>query len=127
MIAKPAFLYRHYDKNDALLYVGVSGSPEHRLHTKWALNSVRMTTKQFNNRHDALEAEKLAVLKEQPVYNIRLKKANREGKKAISGFFSPDAAKQLKQIALNEDSTVQALLTEALNDLFIKHNHKPIA
>jgi len=52
---------------------------------------------------------------------------SREGKKAISGFFSPDAAKQLKQIALNEDSTVQALLTEALNDLFIKHNHKPIA
>ena len=52
---------------------------------------------------------------------------SREGKKAISGFFSPDAAKQIKQIALNEDSTVQALLTEALNDLFIKHNHKPIA
>jgi len=52
---------------------------------------------------------------------------SRQGKKAISGFFDPAVSKQIKQLALDEDSTVQALLAEALNDLFVKYNHKPIA
>lgn len=52
---------------------------------------------------------------------------SRQGKKAITGFFDPVVSRQLKQLALDEDKTVQSLLSEALNDLFIKHNHKPIA
>lgn len=52
---------------------------------------------------------------------------SRQGKKAITGFFDPIVSRQLKQLALDEDKTVQLLLSEALNDLFIKHNHKPIA
>lgn len=52
---------------------------------------------------------------------------SRQGKKAITGFFDPAVSRQLKQLALDEDKTIQALLSEALNDLFIKHNHKPIA
>ena len=52
---------------------------------------------------------------------------SRQGKKAITGFFDPIVSRQLKQLALDEDKTVQSLLSEALNDLFIKHNHKPIA
>ena len=52
---------------------------------------------------------------------------SRQGKKAITGFFDPIVSRQLKQLALDEDKTVQLLLSEALNDLFVKHNHKPIA
>ena len=52
---------------------------------------------------------------------------SRQGKKAITGFFDPVVSRQLKQLALDEDKTVQSLLGESLNDLFIKHNHKPIA
>lgn len=52
---------------------------------------------------------------------------SRQGKKAITGFFDPAVSRQLKQIALNEDKTVQLLLTEALNDLFVKYRNKPIA
>ena len=52
---------------------------------------------------------------------------SRQGKKAVTGFFDPSVSRQLKQIALNEEKTVQALLSEALNDLFVKYNHKPIA
>ena len=51
----------------------------------------------------------------------------RRGKKMISGYFDPAVARQLKQLALDNDSTVQALLGEALNELFIKYNKKPIA
>ena len=52
---------------------------------------------------------------------------SRQGKKAITGHFEPAVSRQLKQIALDRDTTVQALLAEALNDLFVKYKQKPIA
>ncbi|WP_341532335.1 ribbon-helix-helix domain-containing protein (plasmid) [Nostoc sp. UHCC 0302] len=52
---------------------------------------------------------------------------SRQGKKAITGFFDPAVSRQLKQLALEQDSTVQALLAEALNELFEKYGKKPIA
>ncbi|MCC5661772.1 hypothetical protein LC608_33475 [Nostoc sp. XA010] len=52
---------------------------------------------------------------------------SRQGKKAIAGHFDPAVSKQLKQLALLQDTTVQALLSEALNDLFSKYGQKPIA
>ncbi len=52
---------------------------------------------------------------------------SRQGKKAISGHFDPAVSKQLKQLALEQDQTVQSLLAEALNDLFEKYGKKPIA
>ncbi len=51
---------------------------------------------------------------------------SRQGKKAIAGHFDPAVSRQLKQIALDNDTTVQALLGEALNDLFIKYKQNPI-
>ena len=52
---------------------------------------------------------------------------SRQGKKAITGHFDPAVSKQLRQIALDRDTTVQALLGEALNDLFLKYGESPIA
>ena len=52
---------------------------------------------------------------------------SRRGKKAIVGHFDPVVCKQFKLLALNEDKSSQALLTEALNDLFEKYGMKPIA
>ena len=52
---------------------------------------------------------------------------SRRGKKAVTGHFDPAVSRQLKQIALDRDTTVQALLAEALNDLFEKYNSNPIA
>ena len=52
---------------------------------------------------------------------------SRIGKKAITGFFDPAVSKQFKRLALENDRTVQLLLAEALNDLFVKYNQMPIA
>ena len=52
---------------------------------------------------------------------------SRRGKKAVTGHFDPVVSRQLKQIALDHDTTVQALLAEALNDLFEKYHSNPIA
>ena len=57
----------------------------------------------------------------------RLIPQSRQGKKTIAGHFDPAVSRQLKEIALAEDSSVQALLCEALNDLFTKRGKPPIA
>jgi hypothetical protein len=51
----------------------------------------------------------------------------RAGKKAAP-FWMPEAAKrQLDMLRVEHDTTTQALLTEALNDLFRKYDKPPIA
>jgi hypothetical protein len=52
---------------------------------------------------------------------------SRKGKKVIAGYFDPAVSKQLKQLALEHDTTVQALLAEALDLLFIERGVMPIA
>ena len=52
---------------------------------------------------------------------------SRQGKKAVTGHFDPAVSRQLKQLALDRDTTVQSLLTEALNILFEKYGRNPIA
>lgn len=52
---------------------------------------------------------------------------SRVGKKALIGYFDPGVSKQLKQMALDGDTSVQELLREALNDLFQKHKKPAIA
>ncbi len=52
---------------------------------------------------------------------------SRRGKKAITGHFDPAVCKQLKQLALEEDKSSQALIAEALNLLFESYGKKPIA
>jgi hypothetical protein len=53
--------------------------------------------------------------------------ASREGKKAIVGYFDPAVSRQLKQIALDEETNLQDLLKEAINDLFLKKGKPAIA
>lgn len=52
---------------------------------------------------------------------------SRRGKKAISGYFDPAVSRQLHQLALEQDTSLQAMLAEALNDLFEKYQKPPIA
>lgn len=52
---------------------------------------------------------------------------SRTGKRATP-FWTPTAAKkQLDLLAVDMDTTIQALLTEAVNDLFKKYDRPPIA
>lgn len=45
---------------------------------------------------------------------------SRMGTKLVAGHFDPKIARQLRMIAVEEDTTVQALLEEALDLLFVK-------
>lgn len=50
---------------------------------------------------------------------------SRKSTKHIGGYFDPAVSKQLRQLALEEDSSVQALLGEALDMLF-QSRRKPM-
>ena len=50
----------------------------------------------------------------------RFHRPSREDKKLIAGHFDPKVAKQLKLLSVEDDTTVQALLEEALDLLFAK-------
>ena len=62
-----------------------------------------------------------------PITNRPKSTGPRAGKKAAP-FWMPEAAKrQLDFMVVEKDTTKQALLTEALNDLFRKYGKPPIA
>ena len=52
---------------------------------------------------------------------------SRQGKKMISGHFNKDVHRQLKMLAIERDTSIQNLLSEALNALFERNNKPPIA
>lgn len=66
------------------------------------------------------------AIEETPM-DLNRKPPSRVGKKIIAGHFDPAVVRQMKMLAMDNDSSIQALLAEALNDLFEKHNRKPIA
>ena len=47
--------------------------------------------------------------------------------KHIGGYFDPAVARQIKALAVEEDTTVQQLVAEALDLLFQSRNRPPIA
>ncbi len=67
-------LYRHFDKDGALLYVGVSFNPfvrsqGHSNGSVWFERISRIEIEQFETRDAALDAEFNAIQKERPLYN----------------------------------------------------------
>lgn len=50
---------------------------------------------------------------------------HRQGKKALIAYFSPSVSKALRQMALDEDSTMQALLGEAIDMLMRERGKHP--
>lgn len=52
---------------------------------------------------------------------------SRKGKRQVAAFFDPAVGRALKMLAAERESTVQACMAEAINDLFAKHGKPPIA
>ncbi len=65
--------------------------------------------------------ESLAPVEPASITGARAKA--REGKKAVVGYFSQDMSRMLRQLALDEGTSVQALLGEAI-DLLMRARDK---
>ena len=57
---------------------------------------------------------------ERPSRNPAFHRPSRRNTKLIGGHFSPELAKQLRMLAAEEDTTIQALLEEAIRLLLAK-------
>lgn len=57
----------------------------------------------------------------------KFSRPSREGKQLIAGHFPKSVAKQLKLLSVEDDTTVQELLGEALDLLFVKKGKARIA
>lgn len=71
-------LYRHYDANGNLLYVGVSSCPvkrtyQHSLSSHWYNKIFQITIEWFETRSEAIEAEEAAIKNEEPLHNVMSK------------------------------------------------------
>lgn len=69
-------LYRHFNEDGALLYVGISLSAVNRLsaHSRgapWFSEIVRIEIEKFDTREAAHDAEKKAIAREKPRHNVQ--------------------------------------------------------
>lgn len=75
MPAERTALYRYFDADDDLLYIGISIDPDGRLkahrhgHAPWVGAAARRTIEWHDSRTLALKAEEVAVKTERPAYN----------------------------------------------------------
>lgn len=72
---KPHALYRFFDRTDALLYVGITldfptRMSSHRKEKPWWTLVDHITIEHFDNRLDAIAAERTAIKAENPLYNV---------------------------------------------------------
>lgn len=72
---KPTAVYRMYDAQGALLYVGQSVNPATRPmqlsdHRRWVTDIASMTLHWFPTRQDALREEERAIRAEKPLHNV---------------------------------------------------------
>lgn len=68
-------LYRHFDKDGRLLYVGISLNAlsrlsQHKQAAGWFRQIARVEIEHFANLGAALHAERVAIRREKPIYNI---------------------------------------------------------
>lgn len=68
------YLYRHRDARGQLLYVGVALDPLrrqqwHKNHSAWFDRIARIDIEQFPSREAVLDAEALAIARENPIFN----------------------------------------------------------
>jgi|GEM_PF-5834944 len=68
-------LYRHFDSEGTLLYVGVSLSVltrlvQHKSSSSWYASVTQITIENYESREDAELAEKHAIESERPIWNV---------------------------------------------------------
>ncbi|MFN9503385.1 MAG: ribbon-helix-helix domain-containing protein [Rubrivivax sp.] len=85
-----------------------------------------------SGRAPAAEIESVAVgaavaEAAQPVRSVPKRAPSRGGRVLVGGFFAPEVQTALKVLAAEERTTLQALLTEAINTVFAKRGRPEIA
>jgi len=73
--ARRCALYRHYDANGVLLYIGISDNPvsrgkDHAKYSRWVQYAARIEAVWLDSREEAEAAERVSIAAEKPIFNI---------------------------------------------------------
>jgi len=110
------YLYRHFDKDGKLLYVGLTGSHRQRLqahkyNSHWFPLVAEVKIEKFASRAEAVAAENHAIFHEKPIHNIvgsSLPKLKESGDAIIP--FSP------RYLFSNREIDILRLIVDGLDD-----------
>jgi len=130
-------LYRHFDKNDKLLYIGISLSTvqrlgQHKHHSGWFKRIARVEIENYSTREEAVQAEREAIQKENPECNIMLKKAPKNYNAEKSKFqltrqivFSPlySIAQTASMFGISEDRIKEFIDNDILSTLTVGYTN----
>jgi hypothetical protein len=104
---KPYCLYRHFNEEGLLLYVGVTLSPlarlaGHRTKASWFPDIATITIERFQTKQSAVDAEWNAILFERPKFNKNGPTANYEEVAVIMGWTLEETRQFFKRPAVVE-------------------------
>lgn len=79
---KQCSLYRHFDKDGKLLYVGISKCAikrfrSHEKSSTWSRDVATIKIEWFASTNDAMAAERIAIIEEKPIWNIHHNNRNK--------------------------------------------------
>jgi predicted GIY-YIG superfamily endonuclease len=129
------FLYRHYDQDEKLLYVGITDQPprrlkEHLRSAPWRGFIVSVTAQRFNSQPEAAVAERIAIRDENPIWNIHRLPVERETPVPSQIHLPVSLNKKLRWLSRNMPggASLHALLlagAERLADQLMIHGENP--
>lgn len=84
-------LYRHFDANGVLLYIGISDTPvsrgkDHAKYSRWVQYAARIEAVWLDSREEAERAERDAIVREKPIFNIE--HATGDQRERVAGYVS---------------------------------------
>ena len=136
---EPTAVYRFFDAADALLYIGVTASPQtrftqHAATKPWWPQVARKTVEWHGKRQDAEDAESIAIDTEHPAHNITkpscaaertARRAARNGEKhknyMVGWWASTALADRLSAFVARSSRTKTDVLNEALSAYLDQH------
>lgn len=117
----PVALYRMFDAEGRLLYIGQSRSPWMRAQQQaetrstWATQIARIQVEWHPSRPEAMRAEVEAIRREAPLYNVAkfCRQAASRAAPPAKQMFEPAVLLQMENAAVSRGESVRGLLSEA--------------
>lgn len=81
---RSTYLYKHWNYDGVVIYVGITANPEQRLYNhkrnaSWFKEVSQVSFKKFSNRLMARTAERYSIKTDKPAYNLRDKNGFHDG------------------------------------------------
>ncbi|MFI6228661.1 GIY-YIG nuclease family protein [Micromonospora echinospora] len=108
---RPTALYRFYDQDDAVIYVGVTADLEtrwmsHKREKPWWPEVSRREVEWYPDRHKALQAEAETIEREKPRYNVAGTPAFADRLRSATGPCAPSRHRN-KPLSIRPDRDLQ--------------------